>query len=134
LSHLARSDFFPTGKWLPEAVRWISWGTHHLTRAGSVFYWENLIRPLGLSGAPEPSALEAAEADFHQYAPVLDDVLAGRAWLVDDRITYADFRVATVLPFAAQAKLPIAGYLNILKWHDRLTECAAWRDPFDGLA
>jgi len=41
--------------------------------------------------------------------------------------------VASVLPFAAEAKLPVGRHRNILKWHDRLNQLNAWRAPFEGL-
>jgi glutathione S-transferase len=116
-----------------EVLLWVSWGAHHFTRAGDVFYTENIIAPRYFDRGPDPRALAQAEADFHVFAAVLDDVLSGRTWLVGDRVSYADFRVASVLPFAAEAELPVAGYRNIIAWHERLLALDAWRDPFGGL-
>jgi glutathione S-transferase len=62
---------------------------------------------------------------------MLDDILADRVWLVGP--ADADFRVATALPFAEQARLPADGFSNIRRWHDRLMEIDAWRVPFEGL-
>ena len=50
-----------------------------------------------------------------------------------DRISYADFRVATPLPFAEGAGLPLPEFPNISLWHQRLWAINAWRDPFYGL-
>jgi hypothetical protein len=47
--------------------------------------------------------------------------------------TYADFRAATIMPFAKEAKMPVGGYKNILEWAGRLDEIDAWRTPFEGL-
>jgi len=47
--------------------------------------------------------------------------------------TYADFRAATIMPFAKEAKMPVGGYKNILEWASRLDEIDAWRTPFEGL-
>jgi hypothetical protein len=41
--------------------------------------------------------------------------------------------VASVLPFAESAQLPVGGYRNIARWHDRLNQFDAWRAPFAGL-
>ena len=60
--------------------------------------------------------------------------LAERTWLVGDRLSYADFRVASALPFAARARLPLHQFTNVAGWHDRLNALDAWRDPFAGLA
>jgi len=85
-------------------------------------------------GPPEPAAVESAEKDFHRFAAILDATLSGRDWLVDNRLTYADFRVASALPYAERGKIPVGAYPNIVAWHDRLNQLDAWRDPFAGLA
>jgi glutathione S-transferase len=113
---------------------WLSWSAHHFTAAGGVFYFENIIRPR-FSGKPaDPDAIGNAADDFHRFACVLNDTLANRTWLLEDRMTYADFRVASVLPFAEAAKLPLGHYPNIVRWHERLNLVDAWRSPFEGLS
>ena len=133
LSMIAGSDFWPTGDSLPETVKWLSWSKHHLTAAGDAYYFENIIKPKYLGLPPDPGVVEAAEGDFHRYAKVLDDILASRRWLIGDRLTYADFRAATIMPFAKDAKMPVEDYKNVLAWADRLNEVDAWRAPFEGL-
>ena len=65
---------------------------------------------------------------------ILDNQLAGREWLVDDRLSYADFRVATCFPFAEAAGLPLAEFPQAQRLADQLNALEAWRDPFAGLA
>jgi len=134
LSQIAGSDFWPAGESLPETVRWLSWSKRHLTLAGEAYYFENLIKPKYLGLPPDPRVIEDAEGEFHRYAKVLDDILASRRWLIEDRMTYADFRTASIMPFAGQAKMPIDGYKNILGWASRLDDIDAWRTPFEGLS
>src|SRR5262245_42745509 len=133
LAMLARSDFWPTDERLPDLIRWVSWSAHHFTRAGGVFYFEHIVRPKIFTRPPNEPALAAAAMNLQRFAPILDEALGSRAWLVADKLSYADFRVACVLPFAEDAKLPIRQYRNIMRWHDRLNELDAWRTPFDGL-
>jgi glutathione S-transferase len=133
LSMIAGSDFWPTGDSLPETVKWLSWSKHHLTAAGDAYYFENIIKPKYLGLPPDPHVIGGVESDFHRYARVLDDILATRRWLIEDRLTYADFRAATIMPFAKDAKMPVEGYKNVLAWADRLNEVDAWRAPFEGL-
>ena len=133
LSMIARSDFWPTGNSLPETVKWLSWSKHHLTAAGDAYYFENIIKPKYLGLPPDPRVIEGVEGDFHRYARVLDDILATRRWLIEDRLTYADFRAATIMPFSKDAKMPVEDYKNVLAWADRLNEVDAWRAPFVGL-
>jgi glutathione S-transferase len=133
LSCLAKSDFWPTGDLAAELQRWLSWSTRHFTRAASTFYFEFVIKPARGNDSVDDDAIAAAAGDFHRFACVLDEVLASRRWLVDNRLTYADFRVATALPFAASARLPVRGYPHILRWHERLCRLSAWSKPFEGL-
>jgi glutathione S-transferase len=134
LSQIAGSDFWPAGDSLPETVRWLSWNKRHLTLAGEAYYFENIVKPKYLDLPPDPQVIEEAEGEFHRYARVLDDILASRRWLIEDRLTYADFRTATIMPFAREAKMPVDGYKNILGWASRLDEIEAWRTPFNGLS
>ena len=133
LSMLADSDFWIKGDSLPEFQMWLSWSAHHFTRAASFFYWEYGMKPR--LGIPPASAAEVGEAsdEFHRFAKVLDDFLSNRAWLVGNSLSYADFRVATALPFASASKLPVQGYPRIMAWHDRLCRLSAWANPFDNL-
>lgn len=133
LSMLADSDFWVKGDSLPEFQMWLSWSAHHFTRAASFFYWEYGMKPR--LGIPPASAAEVEEAsdEFHRFAKVLDDFLSNRAWLVGNSLSYADFRVATALPFASVSRLPVQGYARIMAWHDRLCRLPAWANPFDNL-
>jgi glutathione S-transferase len=133
LSMLIRPDFWCRNDEAPEFQKWLSWSAHHFTQVASVFYWENLLKPkLGLGDA-DVAAVKEATGEFHRFARVLEESLGSRAWLVGDRLTYADFRVATALPFAEAAKLPLDSYPLINAWHDRLWTLPAWSRPFDGL-
>jgi glutathione S-transferase len=134
LSGLAKSDFWPTDDRVPELQMWISWGTHHFTKAASAFYWEFVIKPVIGDPSVDIRALDEATDEFHRFAAVLEDVLSNRTWLVGNRLSYADFRVATALPFADAAKLPIGRYPHVIAWHERLCRHSAWSNPFAGLA
>jgi len=133
LAALTTPEFWPL-EHAVEMMRWVSWSAHHFTQAGGTFYFENLIvRRYQFRPVDEQALLSAAE-DFATHAKVLDDTLAKRDWLVGGKLSYADFRVATALPFAEAASIPLAGYGNIQRWHDRLLEIDAWREPFAGIA
>lgn len=133
LSQLSGADFWPLDR-LPEVMRWVSWSAHHFTRAADVLYFERIIVPQFIPRPPDEAAIANATDEFLEFGRVLDDTLAGRDWLVDDRLSYADFRVASALPFAERAQLPLADFPNIRDWHERLNQLDAWRTPFEGLA
>ena len=134
LAMLAGSDFWVTGTHAPEFQMWVSWSIHHLTRAASVFYWEHVVKPHLGDVSVDREALREAAGEFHRYAGVLEDALSERTWLINERLSYADFRVATALPFAAASNLPLQQYSHIRRWHGQLCELPAWSNPFEGLA
>ena len=134
MGHLARaagSDLWPSaGERQVDMVRWLSWNAHHFTRHAGALYFQHIIKPLFLRTEPDPEAVEEATGFFRQFARVLDDHLGGRKFLLGDTLTIADFAVGVTLPYAEKAKIPVAGYPEILRWHDRLNELPAWREPF----
>lgn len=132
LARLAGTGFWPD-EHADEMMMWVSWSAHHFTLAGGTFYFENIIAPQSMGRGPDADLLERAEDDFRRFAWVLDQLLAKRNWLVGGRLTYADFRVASSLPFADRSGLPLSEFRNIVAWHDRLNQFDGWREPFAGL-
>jgi len=61
---------------------------------------------------------------------VLDGHLRGRRYVLGDTLSIADFALAATLPQADQARIPVKGFAEIERWHDRLSELPAWREPF----
>ncbi|MGJ4802796.1 glutathione S-transferase family protein [Luteimonas sp. SDU82] len=116
-----------------EVMMWVSWSAHHFTRWAGVLYFERIVVPRYFARAPDAAAVAEAEAELKPFTAVLEDALAGRRWLVGDAPTYADFRVSSVLPFAAQAGIALDAFPEVRAWHARLEEIEAWRDPFAGL-
>lgn len=131
LARLAGGDFWPD-EHAVEMMRWVSWSAHHFTVAGAGLVWHNFTA-LSWMGPPDPAVVAGLAKDFHRFAAILDATLGGREWLVGNRLTYADFRVASALPFAEQGRIPVDEYRHVLAWHDRLNEIDAWREPFAGI-
>ena len=131
LSESAGADLWPknTADQI-EVLRWLMWDATHFSRHAATLYVENFVRKAFNMGAPNPAAIEEASGFFKQFAAILDAHLAKRLFLVADRWSIADFAVASFLPDAEKAGLPIAGFTHIGQWHARLLELPAWRAPF----
>lgn len=114
----------------PKTVRWFSWGLQYITKDGGTLYFEHIIKKRFGAGPPVPQAVERATAGFRRYGKVLNDYLDGRRYLLGDALTVADFAVAVTLPYAEQAHIPLDELPNVRRWHDRLSELEAWREPF----
>ena len=124
------SDLWPQDDRQIDVVRWLNWEAAHFSRHAGALYFQNFIKPSFGIGSPAPVVVEEATAFFLQFAGVLDDHLRSRSHLVGDALTIADFAVAATLPTANVARLPLAGFANIDRWHGALDELPAWRDPF----
>lgn len=132
LAHRAGSDLWPAkdAARQVEVLRWISWNNDSFAPHAGSFYFEHYVKPwLGL-GEPDERALEAAVAPLHKAARILDAHLAGRRYLVGDTLSIADFCTAILLPHQDAIRLPLADFANIQRWHERLMELPAWRDPW----
>ena len=88
------------------------------------FQWQNV------DTARLIDAIEEATGFFKQFAAVLNDHLLGQKYLLGDRLTVADFAVAVTLPYAEEAKIPVAGFAEIERWYARLEQLPAWRQLF----
>jgi glutathione S-transferase len=130
LARAAGSDLWPTDDRQIEAMRWLSWSSEHFTRHAGALYFQNIIKPNFLGVAPDAKAVDEATGFFKQFAQVLNDHLRGRKFLVGDALKIADFSVAVTLPYAEKAKIPVGEFPEIERWHARLNELPAWREPF----
>lgn len=106
-----------------------------MSAVASVLYFEHVVIPQFPPQARPPAAdaakLEDALQEFRQFAAILDAHLKGRTWLLGDgRLSYADFRVATSLPFAHKAGLPLPEFPEMARWYEGLMQLEAWREPF----
>lgn len=133
LAQLMGSEFWRTGSAQPEMIRWLSWGKGEFVAACDKVHFERVTKQRYGLGPIRDEVVAEGLAQFATSAALLDDVLSEREWLVGEDISYADFRMATVLPFAELAGLPLHEYPRVAAWHARLWELEAWRDPFAGL-
>ena len=133
LSRVAGSEFWRQGDDEPEMIRWLSWGMWNFVDACDKVHFERVTKRRYAIGPTCDSAVAEGLAGFAAAASLLDAHLEGRSWLLGETISYADFRMACVLPFHALAGLPLADYPNVAAWNARLDLMPAWRDPFAGL-
>jgi glutathione S-transferase len=119
---------FPTDpRGRAEVNRWLFWCAAHMAPANSVLVYENFVKAITGRGAPDPAEVARGEALVAKHAPVLDAHLAGRTWVAEDRLTLADFSLASGFALAGPGRLPIASYANIRAWLGRVQELDAWR-------
>jgi glutathione S-transferase len=133
LSRHVHSDFWRTGHDEPDMIRWLSWGKATFVRACDMVHFERGTKQRYALGPIDQAKVGEGLQAFDVAAAILDAELSERRWLLGERISYADFRMATFLPFNDVARLPVADYPSVDRWYRRLVEIDAWRDPFKGL-
>jgi glutathione S-transferase len=113
-----------------ETVRWLSWDGAHFSRHGGALYFEYVIKPRFNLGPPDETTVSKATGGMRRSAAVLDAHLRDRRFVLGDKPTIADFALAVSLPYLEAVGKPLTGFGEIVRWHDRLNELPAWRDPF----
>jgi glutathione S-transferase len=112
-----------------DIMRWQSWQLAHWHPAVTPMIFENVVKSLVLKAGEPDQAVIAKTVDlFHKEAAVLDNHLAGRAYLVGDTRTLADFAVAAPLFYAEPAHIPLEKYGNIRRWFGGEAALPAWQE------
>jgi glutathione S-transferase len=133
LSLQAGSDFWRMGTMMPEMIRWISWGKANFVLACDMVHFERGTKQRYGMGPIDEGELAEGLRRFAASAAQLEVHLQGREFLLDDGLSYADFRMGTFLPFNDVAGLPIGDYPRVAAWAARLAALPTWSEPFEGL-
>jgi glutathione S-transferase len=111
-----------------EILRWMFWDNHKMSsQVGPLRFMMNFI--------PEDKRPQAAMAwlggRVKSALKVLDTALAGRSWLVSDRITLADIACCGYLFYPEEFGFDRKEYPNIDAWLDRIAAQPGWKNPYD---
>lgn len=113
-----------------ELLRWLSWNDAHFAPAVGPFYLEHVVKSTFKFGQPDREGLIAKTKDLIKYAKVLDGHLATREYVACNRLTIADFALASMVRYWREAELPLQDFPHLVGWLDRLDELPAWKDPW----
>ena len=113
-----------------EVMRWLSWNDCHWGPAVSPFYFEHVVKSTFGIGPADRESLQSAVPDLIRFAKVLDAHLEGRSEVACDRLTIADFQLASMATDWREAEMPFDTFPNIVRWLDRLSRVPAWVDPW----
>lgn len=131
LAQKAGSDLWPRDDQQKlEVIRWLTWNSEHFTRHAGNLYFQYIIKPKFNIGAVDETAVKEATGFWRQFAGVLNEHLRGRAYILGDRLSVADFAIGITLPYAEKAHIPVGDFPEIMRWHAQLNELPAWREPF----
>jgi len=135
MAHLcieADSDMWPARNPVEqvEVLRWLSWNDCHWSSSIAPFYFEHIVRATFGLGPPDSEPLKAKVPDLVKYARVLDGHLEGRSYVACERLTIADFQLASMATYWRESEMPLESFPNIVRWIDGLMRIPAWADPW----
>lgn len=113
-----------------EMLRWLTWGDAHWSPAVAPWYFEHIVKPTFNIGPPDPARYQGAQPALDRYASVLDSHMSHRAFVALDRLSIADFCLASMARYWRECNAPLSRYGNVTRWLDRLQTIPAWRDPW----
>jgi len=74
--------------------------------------------------------LEGKGDTVRRYAKVLDGHLETRNYVACERLTIADFHLASMATYWRESAMPFDEFPNIVGWIDRLMRIPAWANPW----
>lgn len=108
--------------------RWQNWEQAHFNRAIGTMVHENVLKALFKSGAPDQARVDQAKQDFYHYANILEKQLSGRDFITGEKVSLADYSVASMADFLDAAGVPYHSYPNMRAWLKRLETIPAWAE------
>lgn len=117
-----------------EILRWLSWNDHHWSRAVGPFYFEHVVKPTFHLGELDRSEMTAMLPELRKLAAILDGHLQQREFVACNRLTIADFQLASMACEWRHAEMPFADFPNVARWLDGLMQFPGWADPWPATA
>jgi glutathione S-transferase len=108
-----------------EILRWLLWDNHKLTSYTATY---RFMRAFTTDARPD------VLAEFRQRAEgawrVLDTHLAGRTYVVGERLTTADLSLCGYLWFDAEIGVKWEAFPHLQRWLARIAALPGWKHPY----
>lgn len=126
LNEKAQGELMPQGKEGHLAQQWLQWQSRHFAPAADTQRYERQIKPM-MQQATDEAAVQSAQQQFHRHAKILEAQLEGQQYVLGEKLSVADFAIASSLNFAEAAQMPLEDYAQIRAWRERMSEIPAWQ-------
>lgn len=134
MAHLcikASSDMWPAHPLEQvDVLRWLSWNDSHWGPAVSAGYFEHIVKSGFKMGPPNLESIKSSLHNVAKYGKVLDAHLNGKKYVSCNRLTIADFQLASMAMYWRECELPLGDFTNIVRWLDGLMKIPAWANPW----
>ena len=108
-----------------EILRWLLWDNHKLTSYTATYRFLRMF-----TKDTDPAVLEVFRKRAEAAWGVLDAHVAGRRYVVADRLTIADLSLCGYLFFADEIGVDWAAYAGIRGWLERIQSQPRWAHPY----
>jgi glutathione S-transferase len=109
-----------------DVLKWTHWTSAHFAPAVGILGFENFVKKFVTGQDPDPKEVARGEKLVTDLLMILDRHLEGREWLAQDRLTLADYAVASTVFARARIKLPSMPP-RVAAWLERIESQAAWK-------
>jgi len=109
-----------------DITRWQCWEGMYFNDALGTLAFETVAKPKYNIGPPDAVLVEQARATLSRFAPVLNGHMDGRKYLVDDRLTLADYSMSAFEPYVNLVPFDFAPYQHIHTYFDRMRQSEHW--------
>lgn len=109
-----------------DVARWMFWESTTWDPSVATLAFERVVKGLFGLGGPDAARVAEGEQKFNFAANILNAHLKGRDYIAGDKLSLADFALASALTMAEPAQLPLAQYPEIQRWGATMTSLPAW--------
>ena len=109
-----------------DVLKWTHWTSAHFAPAVGILGFENFVKKFVTGQDADPKEVARGEKLVTDLLTILDRHLEGREWLAQDRLTLADYAVASTVFARARIKLP-AMPPRVAAWLERVESQPAWK-------
>jgi glutathione S-transferase len=109
-----------------DILRWLLWDNHKLTSYTATYRFMRTF-----TKDPDPAVLKVFRARAETAWGVLDAHLAGRSYVVADRLTIADLSLCGYLYWPEEIGVDWDTYPNVRDWLARIRSEPRWAHPYE---
>ena len=111
-----------------DVSRWQSWQLAHWGPACGAMIFEHLVKRLTGGGDPNQAEVKKGEEGVKHFGAVLDQRLAGKKYIIGERMTAADISCGVWLTYRREGKLPIEDFKHVQRWYEGLEQLDSWKN------
>jgi len=124
---VGNTDLFPRSPRLrADITRWQCWEGLYFNAALGTLAFEAVAKAKHDMGPPDTGLVEQSRATLNRFAPVLDAHMDGRKYLVDERLTLADYSMATFSPYINKVPYDFTPFRHIRSYFERMSQSEHW--------